>query len=381
MVYIQRVLEPAVLKYLKWFPVAGITGPRQSGKSTMLQHLLRDRYEYLTFDDHRTLELFSVDPEKFIRLHGDRVIFDEVQKAPQIFNYIKLAVDRDRRKYGRFVLTGSSQFAVMRGVSETLAGRIGLLSLLPFQYSELPNSLREESIFRGSYPELVTRKYHGAGDWYASYLDTYLSRDVRSLSNIGDLHDFRRCVQLLAARTAQILNMSDLARDIGVTVRTVKKWISVLEASYVLFLLPPYYRNLGKRIVKSPKVYFFDTGLVSFLVGIDSKREYEKGPMHGPLFENYVVSEVLKRELHRTTKSELYYYRTNHGVEVDLIVDRKSSKDILEVKVTETFRPQMLRSIEQVRGEKDAGYLIYPGRSAKYSDVAKVLNYHEFLSK
>jgi predicted AAA+ superfamily ATPase len=145
--------------------------------------------------------------------------------------------------------------------------------------------------------------------------------------------------------------------------------------------LPPYYRNLGKRIVKSPKVYFFDTGLVSFLVGIDSKREYEKGPMHGPLFENYVVSEVLKRELHRTTKSELYYYRTNHGVEVDLIVDRKSSKDILEVKANETFRPQMLRSIEQVRGEKDAGYLIYPGRSAKYSDVAKVLNYHEFLGK
>jgi hypothetical protein len=381
MVYIQRVLEPAVLEYLTWFPVAGIAGPRQSGKSTILQHLLSDRYEYVTFDDHRTLELFSANPEKFMRLDGDRVIFDKVQKAPQIFNYIKLAVDRDRRKYGKFVLTGSSQFAVMRGVSETLAGRIGLLSLLPFQHSEVPNGLREESIFRGSYPELVTRKYHGAEDWYASYVDTYLSRDVRSVSNIGDLHDFRRCMQLLAVRTAQILNMSDLARDIGVTVSTMKKWVSVLEASYVLFLLPPYYKNLGKRIVKSPKVYFHDTGLVSFFVGIDSKKEYEKGPMHGPLFENYIVSEVLKRELHRTTKSALHYYRTNHGVEVDLIVDRKSSRDLIEVKTTETFRPEMFRSIEQVLGKKDGGYLLYPGKSAKYSDASKVLNYHGFLSE
>jgi len=379
MPYINRILEPVVLKFLRSFPVVGITGPRQSGKSTMLQHLLADRFEYITFDDYRTTELLSADPEKFMRLHTDRVIFDEVQKAPQIFNYIKLAVDRDRKRYGKFVLTGSSQFSVMKGVADTLAGRIGLLSLLPFQHCEIPKGLHGASIYHGAYPELVIRKYRDAEDWYASYLETYLNRDVRSLSNIGDLSDFRRCIQLLAIRTAQILDMSSIARDIGVTVRTVKKWISVLEASYVVFLLPPYYRNLGKRIVKAPKVYFYDTGLISFLVGIASKKEFEKGPMHGHVFENYIVSEVLKRELHRRTHAELYYYRTSHGVEVDLIVDRKSSRDIIEVKSTETIRPKMLRPIEQILGKNDSGYLIYPGKSSKYSDLISVTNYREFL--
>jgi predicted AAA+ superfamily ATPase len=171
------------------------------------------------------------------------------------------------KNYGKFVLTGSSQFAFLKGVSESLAGRIGLLKLLPLEFQEVPSRKRKRSIALGSYPELVTKNFIRSGNWYSSYLDTYLTRDIRTLREIGDMRDFRRCITLLAARAGQILNMSDLSRDIGVTVATIKKWISVLEASYIVFLLPPYYKNQGKRIIKSPKVYFYDTGLVSYLLG------------------------------------------------------------------------------------------------------------------
>ncbi len=286
MPYIRRVIEPIVKNYLSLFPVVGPTGPRQSGKSAMLRRLLGGSYQYVSFDDSSNVDLFKSDPVRFMRLHSDKVIFGEVQKVPEIVNNIKLAVDAERGMYGKFVITGSSQFQFMKKISESLAGRIGLLSTLPFQYSKIPSKVREDSLYRGSYPEVVIRGYRNAKEWYASYIDTYLTRDVRDLAAIGDLYDFRRCLQPLAGRVSGILNMPDLARDVGVSVPTVKKWISVLDASYIIFLLQPFYKNLGKRIVKSPKLYFFDTGLISYLTGIDDKNHYEKSPLYGPMFEN-----------------------------------------------------------------------------------------------
>jgi len=380
MAYIHRVLEQTIERYLKAFPVLGVTGPRQSGKSTMLKELLGGSFRYVSFDDYKMIDLFHNDPEKFMRIYSEKTIFDEIQKVPEISNYIKLAVDTDRTNYGRFVVTGSSQFPLMKKVSESLAGRIGLLSLLPFQFSEIPKKVRADAVFRGAYPEIVVRGYQYASEWYSSYLETYLSKDVRELSNIGDMREFRRCLQLLAARTTQILNMSELSRELGVTVATIKKWISVLEASYIIFLLPPFYRNLGKRIVKSPKVYFFDTGIVSFLTGIANADLFEKGPMQGPLFENYVISEVYKRELHTKSNAELYYYRTSHGVEVDLIIDRKQSRDFLEVKSSETFRPEMVKPIEQIKKKDEHGFLVYRGRDLDYTQNLKILNYSRYLA-
>mgnify|MGYP001585043353 CR=1 FL=1 len=231
-----------------------------------------------------------------------------------------------------------------------------------------------------SHPELVTRDYRFSAQWYASYLNTYINRDVRMLSNIGDARDFRRCMQLLAGRVSQILNMSEIAREIGVAVPTIKRWISILEASYILFLVSPYFKNFGKRIVKSPKLYFYDTGLVSYLTGIANEELIEKGPLAGPLFENYVVSEILKREIHTGSHSDLYFYRTNHGVEIDIIIDRKTTREYVEIKSSETFKPSMMQHIEQTKKKGETGYLVYRGENLKYATDVKIVDYRKYLS-
>jgi len=379
--YIKRTLEAAVKRYLRAFPVVGITGPRQSGKSTMLRELLSETYEYVSFDDFQNVNLFHDDPIRFMRLHAEHVIFDEVQKAPQIFDLIKINVDADRRKYGKYVVTGSSQFSFMKGVSESLGGRIGLLSLLPFQFSEIPNGLRSKSVYMGSYPETVSKRYDTSWDWYSSYIETYLTRDVRELANIGNTREFRRGLQLLASMTAQILNMSEVARDVGVTVTTIKSWITILEASYIIFLLPPFYENIGRRAIKSPKLYFYDTGIISFLTGISNEDLFEKGPMRGAIFENYIVSEVLKKEKHLKSNSELYYLRTSHGTEVDLIIDRKTVREFIEIKSSETFSPMMIKSIEQIKRKNEKGILVYRGRDRDLSEGISAMNYSNFLAE
>ena len=379
MPYIRRAIEPVIVEYLKHFPVVGLTGSRQSGKSTTLRKILADTYKYVSFDDIKEVESFHTDPKSFMREHADAVVFDEIQKVPEIFSYIKINVDNDRSRYGKYVVTGSSQFSIMKNVSESLAGRIGLLALLPFQHSEVPRSLRDKSQFLGSYPELVTRKYTYARQWYTSYVDTYLTRDVRQLVNVGDMRDFQRCLTLLAARTGQLLSMSEIARDVGVSVPTIKKWISILEASYIVFLLPPYFSNPSKRIIKAPKVFFYDTGLISYLTGIENKQMYDKGPMYGNLFENYVVSEIVKRETHNKTHTDFYYYRTSHGVEVDLILDHRSWKELFEVKSSETFRPQMTSSIEKMMNKGDKGFLLYKGEALRYGGEVRVMNYADYL--
>jgi len=379
MPYYPRVIEKTVREYLKLFPVVGLTGPRQSGKSTMLQKLLSAKYRYVSFDDLNAVDRFHTDPERFMDVYSDRVIFDEVQRVPEIFHYVKLIVDNNRNDYGKFIMTGSSQFASMKRVSESLAGRIGLLTLLPFQFSEIPTRLRDQSLYQGGYPELVGRKYRGAYDWYSSYLDTYLTRDVRDISEIGDIRDFRRFIQMLAARVAQLLNMSEIARDMGVSVPTIKKWISVLEASYIVFLLPPYHKNLGKRIIKSSKIYFYDTGLVSYLTGIRNKQLFENGPMYGALFENYVVTEVFKRIIHTRTDAEMFFFRESNGNEIDLIIDRKSSREHIEIKSGHTFRSEMARLLLQLAKEAKRSLVVYRGKDIALGDGISVVNFKSFL--
>jgi predicted AAA+ superfamily ATPase len=379
MPYYHRVIEKTVRGYLKLFPVVGLTGPRQSGKSTMLKKLLGTKYRYVSFDDLNAVDRFHSDPERFMEVFSDKVIFDEVQRVPEIFHYVKVLVDNDRNDYGRFIMTGSSQFAFMKRVSESLAGRIGLLTLLPFQCSEIPARLTDQSLYQGGYPELVGRRYRGSEDWYSSYLDTYLTRDLRDISDVGDIRDFRRFIQMLAARVAQLLNMSEIARDLGVSVPTIKKWISILEASYIVFLLPPFYENLGKRIIKSPKIYFHDTGLVSYLTGIRTKQLFEDGPMYGALFENYVVSEISKKLIHTRTDAELFFFRESNGNEIDLIIDQKSSRDHIEIKSGHTFRPGMAKLLMQRAGEAKHSWVVYRGKDIPLGDGISTVNFKSFL--
>lgn len=377
--YIHRELEDKLKLFLGIFPVVGITGPRQSGKSTMLKLILKDDFRYITFDDFRYVNFFNEDPEKFISEFNNKVIFDEIQKVPDLFHYIKRLVDEDRNNYGRFIITGSAQFSLMTSVTESLAGRIGLLTLLPFQYAEVKKTQFNPSEFLGSYPEVVLRNYANAEYWYNAYLETYLEKDVRTILNVGNLTDFRRLVKLLAAQCSQILNYSSVAKSLGIGVNTVKRWISVLEASYIIFVLPPYYNNLSKRIIKSGKVYFYDTGLVSTLTGLQSERMYEYGPLAGPLFENYVIAEIRKSILHKASGSQMYFYRTSNHTEVDLIIEEGLNKKLIEIKKSKTFKSNMIKPIESIIQEGEEGFLLYHGEELPYSKSIKVWPYSKFL--
>ncbi len=377
--YIERCLTATVQRYITFFSVVGITGPRQSGKSTLLRHIAPD-YRYVSFDDYKQINLFYDDPEKFMSIYTDRVIFDEAQRIPELFLYIKRAVDQDRQNPGKFILSGSSQFTLLKNISESLAGRIGLLTLLPLQYDEMPTDLREAAIYHGCYPELVCQQYRMHQDWYASYLDTYLHKDIRSLYNIGQLRDFQRFLNLLSAQTAQIFNASRYATDLGIGVKTIYEWLSVLEASYIIFILPPYYKNIGKQNVKDPKVYFCDTGLAAYLTGIDDKQSYEKSVLAGALFENYVISEIIKKEKHTGGHAEFYYLRTqDQQEEIDLVIDRKQYREFIEIKKNSTFKAGMLDAVKRVMQENDRGYLLYQGETMSDQQPFAIMHYQDYL--
>lgn len=314
-----------------------------------------------------------------MRIYGNRVIFDEAHKVPEIFDAIKIAVDNDRDNPGKFILSGSSQFRLSEKISESLAGRIGNLVLLPYEYLEMPKEMRSESLFRGSFPEMVNKQYRLFDDWYASYLETYIEKDLRSIANVGVLRDFQRLIRLLAANASQLLNLTNYANAIGVDLKTIKRWISILETSYIIFLLPPYFNNFGKRIVKSPKIYFYDTGLISHLCGIQTEEIFEKGPMYGSIFENYIMAECMKREQHRKTHADLYFFRSSSGTEVDLIIDRRTRTDMIEIKTSETFRPNMIKPMEALLQPKDRGFLLFRGKKTPYLNDLNIINYQSYF--
>jgi len=394
--YIERLLRQKLDEYLGCFSVIAITGPRQSGKSTFVKHQLKGKYRYVTFDDPLVVDFFHDDPKGFMDQYKNRVIFDEVQKVPEIFSYLKMEVDRDRDNYGKYVITGSSQFSLMKHVSESLAGRIGLLSLLPFQYHEIPEGLRDKQILYGSYPELVTRDYKYVSEWFASYVSTYIERDVRNLFNVGNLRDFQKLMLLLAARCAQELNMSQLSKELGVTVKTIQSWISILEASYIIFLLPSYLSNLGKRIIKRPKLYFYDTGLICYLTGITSSDLLERGPLSGAVFENYIVSEIKKAGQHFNRLERLYYFRSSSGLEIDLIIEDLQGNLIryIEIKNNSTAKYKMIDNIKKImeldsdaiasrigaHRIKQEGYLVYRGHeTGNFTNSITYLNYKDYM--
>lgn len=391
MKYFPRIIEKTIKDYLAIFPAVGITGPRQSGKSTTLQKVFGHQYRYVTFDDPMVVSFFENDPRGFMEKYENKVIFDEVQKSPEIFHYLKLAIDRDRQNTGKFIITGSSQFSFVKHITESLAGRIGLLSLLPFQREEITKNLQSKQILKGSYPELASRKYIKTKEWYAAYVNNYIERDVRSLHNVGNLRDFQRLVNLLAARTAQELNMSVLANDLGVSVKTIQQWISILEASYIIFLLPSYHKNLGKRIVKRPKLYFYDTGLICYLTGIQDENILFQGPMDGPIFENYVIAEVKKMILHKNLDIQPFYFRSNLGLESDLILEDKEKRTIkfIEIKAGKTAKYAMIKNLKKLIAleqqskhiveVKVTGHLVYKGETEESLDDIQLENFSNFL--
>lgn len=383
--YRTRSLESVLQKAITEFPAVVLLGPRQSGKTTLLKHLFEGRYAIVSLEPPDVRMAAENDPRGFLSLYPPPLILDEIQYAPNLLPYIKEQIDAHREQTGRYLLTGSQNLLLMEQVTESLAGRAAVLSLLPFSHRELHEqphrplpwegesvpipaiSLRElwGQMLRGFYPEIACHPQRDPRLWQASYLQTYLERDVRMLRNIGDLTRFQIFLRALAARCAQVLNISDVARDVGVSVNTARDWISILEASFQIFLLRPYYRNIGKRLVKSPKVYFTDTGLLCYLVGLRDVEHAMAGPMGGAIFENLVVAEVFKTHLHRGEEARLYFWRTASGWEVDLLVETQEELIPIEIKHTETIRPEQARSLLQFQKEfadrTQRGYIIHPG--------------------
>ena len=349
--YSLRQIEEVVLKCSKQFPVIALTGPRQSGKSTLLKHIFEKTHRIVSFDDPILRERAFNDPKLFIKSYGDNVVFDEIQYCPELLSYIKILVDEEREKKGRFILTGSQQFHLMHNIGDTLAGRVALLRLFPLGIKEKktmqPKEAFVQACLRGSYPELVFHKEMDSHLWYSSYLQTYLERDVRGLYNIGNLRDFQQFLRLLASRCSQILNYSHFARELGISVNTIKRWISLLEASNIIYLLMPYYKNFGKRITKSPKVYFFDIGLVCYLTGISTEEHVFNGPFSGALFENFIIQEMVKHFCHKGEQPQLYYMRLNEKTEIDVVLEKDMQLYPFEIKLSETPNLGMANNFEK----------------------------------
>ncbi len=351
MKYISRTIEHKIIEYLKQFPAVILTGPRQSGKSTMLKQIFSLKYKYITLEDPSIRESILSEPKLFLESQPDKLIFDEIQYCPDVLVYLKMEIDNNRNFRGRYILTGSQQFRMMRNVTETLAGRVGILHLLPFSFKEKKitnHSLKifGENCISGSYPELVTHPKFNIQAWYDSYIQTYLERDVKNIYNIGSLRDFHRFMKLLASRCGQLLNLSHLANDIGIAVNTAKHWISLLEASYIIYLLPPYYKNIGKQISKAPKIYFSDNGLVCHLLNIKKYNDLINHPLLGVFFENYCIQEHLKYFENLGTRPDLFYIRTKTGYEIDLLINTAKGFIPVEIKLSKSPTKKMTDPIE-----------------------------------
>jgi predicted AAA+ superfamily ATPase len=337
--YVPRLLAPTLADALSLFPSVLVTGPRQSGKTTFLLKEFGEGAKYVTLDDPLQRSFAQSDPNGFLDGFGEgRIILDEIQYAPELLPYLKIRIDRDRQRSGRWLLTGSQQFQLMANVSESLAGRIALLDLLPFSLLETGGVRRPDLpaiIWDGSYPDPALHP-EKRDLWIASYIQTYVERDVRQLLKVQDLRTFETVLALCASRHGEELNVADIARAAGVSQPTVKTWINLLEAAYIVRLLPPYFENFGKRIIKSPKVYFLDSGLVSALTRQPGPEAALAGAMGGALFEGLMVSEAYKVFALAGKRPDLYFWRSRDGLEVDLVVRLPRGLVPIEIKLTAT---------------------------------------------
>lgn len=336
MPYAHRLFEKEVSRAARAFPAVVLTGPRRAGKTHLLRHLF-PRATYRLLEDPDTVARFRADPQGFLDGLKTPVILDEVQHVPEVFAYVRSRIDQGPARKGQWFLTGSQEAALMRGVTESMAGRAAILSLLPFSHAES----RKVGMLLGGYPEVHARP-RDARIWFSSYLQTYLERDVRSVTSVKDLATFRRFLSMLAARHGQLLNKSALASAVGVSVPTIAQWLSVLETTAQVIIVPPYHDNFGKRLTKSPKVFIADPGLACHLLGIDSAAELAKSPFIGSIFEGLVASEILKHQVNSGRRRELYHFRDEQGLEVDLLVPgRGGSLTLIECKASRTVRPPM----------------------------------------
>lgn len=346
---ISRDSENTIHSLLKGFPIVTITGPRQSGKTTLAKKIFSDK-PYASLEDPDVRLAAQEDPRAFLERFPDGAVLDEVQRCPDLLSYLQTMVDADRRT-GLFILTGSQQFGLLSGITQSLAGRTAFVELLPFSISELkradklPKTL-DDILIKGGYPPLYDR-HIPVRSWFGAYVTAYIERDVRQVLKVQDLETFQRFVRLCAGRTGQLLNLTSLAVDCGITHNTAKAWISVLEASYILFQLRPHHANFNKRLIKAPKLYFYDAGLVSWLLGIRTSQQLEIHPLRGNIFETFIVAELMKTRLNRGERPNLYFWRDSNGNEVDVVIEHGQELIPVEIKSGKTVAHDFFSGLEK----------------------------------
>ena len=348
--YIEREMEKTLRLAWQYFPVLTVTGPRQSGKSTLFRHMFPEAVTY-SLKDIQIREFALNDPVAFLGQTEKPLFIDEIQKAPDLIEYIQGIVDSHPER--KFLLSGSSQFELMKGVSESLAGRSGVYELMPMSFAETSSISSEKDLdtllFDGFYPAVCSGK-NVSKLYYPSYVKTYLEIDVRDLLNIKDMMQFLRFMKLCAARIGSIFNASELSGEVGVDSKTIASWLSVLQASYIIYLLPPYYENISKRLVKSPKLYFCDPGLACYLLDIESPRQLNRDKMRGNIFENFVVMEAVKHRMNAGKDGGVFFYRDSNKNEVDLLVKEEGEITALEIKSSQTYSKSFADTLEKLPG-------------------------------
>ncbi|HEX9564214.1 MAG TPA: ATP-binding protein [Gemmatimonadaceae bacterium] len=343
MQFVPRLIAPQILRAARGFPAIVLTGPRRAGKTALLRRLF-PRAAYVALDAPDVRERANADPRSFLESLAPPAILDEIQNAPALFAFLKEVIDRAPRRTGQWLLSGSQEAPLMQHVTESLAGRVAVLGLWPFSRAESPRV----DLLRGGFPEVVARPSL-RGVWFSSYVQTYLERDVRAVLNVRDLGLFRRFLGLLAARHGQILNRTDLAGPLGLSVPALGAWLHVLEVTGHVLIVPPYFQNVGKRLLKSPKVYLADSGLVCHLLGITTANELERSPFLGVVAEGFVATEIAKAQMNRGVRREVYFFRDQQGFEVDFLAPVAGTTWIVEVKASRTVMPRDARSVAQLR--------------------------------
>ncbi|MBL7078322.1 ATP-binding protein [Candidatus Shapirobacteria bacterium] len=383
---IKRTLGKKITNLAKKLPIIVVTGPRQSGKTTLLKHLFPS-FTYVSLEDPDMRLFAKDDPRGFLDSYKPPVIFDEVQNAPDLFSYLQTISDKIN-KPGQFILSGSQNFLLLEKVSQSLAGRAGIVNLFPLSMSELKQSQLlsgnlEKTIFKGFYPRLWDKKIK-PGDWYPSYIQTFLERDVRQIKQIVNLHLFQKFLKLCAGRTGQLLNLSSLAIDIGVKHNTIRSWLSVLEASFVIFLLQPYHGNLNKRLIKSPKLYFYDTGLVCSLLGITSKEQLTTHPLKGSLFETLIISEIQKHFYNQGVTPRHYFLQDKQAYEIDYLWQSGQKFRAVEIKSGQTVTKQYFANLAywQKLGfiTPQFSFVVYGGKALQKRRLATVLPWQKMVA-
>lgn len=382
--WLPRHISTSLKEQGRYYPIIYLGGPRQAGKTTLVKNLYPD-LPYANLEDPELRLLAEEDPRRFLKNFKSGAVLDEVQRAPLLFSYLQVMVDADKSL--RFVLSGSQNFLLMEKISQSLAGRVGILNLLPLGFSEMENTPfepedLEDFAWKGGFPGLHEQAIPPE-IFFNNYVQTYLERDVRLLKNVGDLTVFNRFLRLCAGRVGQPLNLSSLSTDLGLSINTVKAWFSVLEASYMIFYLPPYFENFNKRIIKSPKFYFFDSGLLCYLLGISSPKQLETHHYFGNIIENVIIADLYKKRVHSGNRPSFWFHQDQHGNEIDLLIEENGTLTAVEIKSSQTFNSRLVSGLAKwnrvTQKTTNRNYLVYAGAQKTALEEAQLLPWRDAL--